>query len=449
MQMIDAVPSDSTERQGEERKTMRNFVCRRPSGFLRSASGLALLFAALTAAAADPSAKTELPSAKPEDVGMSSERLPRINAALQRHIDAGQLAGAVTLIARRGKVVHFETHGWADLESKQPMSRDTLFKMASTTKPVTSVAILMLMEEGKLRLTDPVSRFIPEFKDTKVAVAKSGGEEVELVPAQRPITIRDLLTHTSGLGSGGAGSKETGKVMQARKPTDTLADFIPQLGAAPLDFQPGTQWRYSGGAGFDVLARIVEVASGQSFDQFLRQRLFEPLGMKDTFFVVPDDRKPRLGSIYRGTAKGLEKLQVPGFFASTTYFSGAGGLTSSTEDYARFALMLVNGGELNGKRILSPRTVKLIGSNHVGTLFGGQLGRPPQGLGFGLGVEVVQDAVTAGWRRSNDSYGWDGAFGTIFEVDPREQMIAVLMMQRYSQEVYRDFENAVRQAIID
>jgi CubicO group peptidase (beta-lactamase class C family) len=415
---------------------------------LRNAFLLAIL-GLPPAAAAEPDAKTDLPAAKPEQVGMSSERLSRLHTALQRHIDAHQLAGAVTLISRKGKVVHFQTHGWADLESKRPMSRDTLFRMASTTKPVTAVAILMLLEEGKLRLTDPVSRFIPEFKDTKVAIAKTGSEEIELVAANRPITIRDLLTHTSGLGSGGPGSKEAAKRRQPRKPTDTLADVIPRLGAMPLDFQPGTKWAYSGGAGFDVLARIVEIASGQPFDQFLQQRLFEPLGMKDTFFVVPDERKPRLATIYRGSAKGLEKVTTPNFLANTSYFSGAGGLTSSAEDFARFAQMLVNGGQLNGRRVLSPRTVRLLGSNQVGTLFGGQLGRPRAGLGFGLGVEVVQDAITAGWQRSNGSYGWDGAFGTIFEVDPREQMIAVLMMQRYSQEIYRDFENAVRQAIIE
>jgi CubicO group peptidase (beta-lactamase class C family) len=401
------------------------------------------------AAAAEPGTKAGLTAARPEDVGMSSERLPRIHTALQRHIDAHQLAGAVTVVARRGKVVHFETHGWADLESKRPMSQDTLFRMASTTKPVTAVAVLMLMEEGKLRLTDPVSRFIPEFKDTKVAVRKPGNSEVELVAATRPITIRDLLTHTSGLGSGGAGANEAARVNRSRKPTDTLADFIPRLGAVPLDFQPGTKWAYSGGAGFDVLGRIVEIASGQTFDRFLRERLFEPLGMKDTFFVVPDDRKPRLATIYRGSANGVEKLPTPGFLSGTTYFSGAGGLTSGAEDFTRFAQMLVNGGQLEGKRILGPRTVKLLGSNQVGTLFGGQLGRPREGLGFGFGVEVVQDAVTAGWQRSNGSYGWDGAFGTIFEVDPAERLIAVLMMQRYSQEIYRDFENAVRQAIVD
>jgi CubicO group peptidase (beta-lactamase class C family) len=411
------------------------------------ATFLAGLLLAAPALSADT--KSDLPAAKPEEVGMSSERLPRITAAMQRHIDAGQLAGAVTLVARKGKVVHFETHGWADLESKKSMSQDTLFRMASTTKPVTAVAIMMLMEEGKLRLNDPVSKFIPEFKDTKVAVPKSGSDEIELVAANRSITIRDLLTHTSGLASGGPGSKEAMKVSKERKPTDTLADAIPRLGAVPLDFQPGTKWAYSGGAAFDILGRIVEIASGQPFDVFLRERVFEPLGMKDTFFVVPDDRKARMATIYRGTAKGIEKMPTPTFLAGTTYFSGAGGLTSSTEDFARFAQMLVNGGQLNGKRLLGPRTVRLLGSNHVGTLFGGQLGRPREGLGFGFGVEVVLDPIKAGWQRSVGSYGWDGAFGTIFEVDPREQMIVVLMMQRYSQEIYRDLETAVRQAIIE
>jgi CubicO group peptidase (beta-lactamase class C family) len=190
---------------------------------------------------------------------------------------------------------------------KKPITQDTLFRMASTTKPVTAVAILMLMEEGKLRLTDPVSRFIPEFKETKVAVAKPGSDEIELVAANRAITIRDLLTHTSGLGSGGAGSKEAAKVNKERKPTDTLADAVPRLGTVPLDFQPGTKWTYSGGAGFDVLARIVEVASGQSFDRFLQQRLFDPLGMKDTFFVVPDDRKARLATISAPRGRGWKR----------------------------------------------------------------------------------------------------------------------------------------------
>src|SRR5262249_49101655 len=253
--------------QSGEENTMKTCTFRRAPGVL-AACCAALLLALLVLpreAAAGPDEKTGLPTAKPEEVGLSPERMPRVSAAVQRYIDEKKLAGAVTLIARRGRVVHFEVQGMMDLESKKPMTRDTLFRMASTTKPVTAVAILMLMEEGKLRLTDPVSRFLPEFKNMKVAVAKPGSDEVELVTARRAITIRDRLTHTSGLGSGGTGSKEAMKVMRAKKPTDTLADFVPRLGAVPLDFQPGTQWRYSGGAGFDVLARVVEVASGQTF----------------------------------------------------------------------------------------------------------------------------------------------------------------------------------------
>jgi CubicO group peptidase (beta-lactamase class C family) len=389
-----------------------------------------------------------LPKAPPEQVAMSADRLQRIHGAIQPYIDDGRLAGVVTLVARRGRLVHFEAQGLADVGAKTPMRKDAIFRMASCSKPVTAVAVLMLMEEGKLRLDDPVSRFIPEFKNLKVAIAKPGGE-VDLVPAARPITIHDLLTHTSGLGSGGAGAKATTKIMETREPGEKLADFIPRLGAAPLDFQPGSQFRYSGLAGFDTLGRVVEIASGQTYDEFLRHRVFEPLGMKDTFFVVPEDRRDRLAALYQGTPKGLVKMDTPGFLNSKTYFSGAGGLYSTAEDYARFAQMLLNGGQLGGQRLLSPRTVSLMASNHVGTLFGGQLGRPAQGVGFGLSVEVVLDAVQAGWRRSNGSYGWDGAFGTIFWVDPKEQLIAVLLVQRSGRDVHHDFENAIMQAIVE
>ena len=193
-----------------------------------------------------------------------------------------------------------------DIEGKKPIRKDAMFRMASSTKPVASVAIMMLMEEGKVRLSDPVSKFIPEFKNQKVAVKSSTGTEIEFVPAAREITVRDLLTHTSGLGSGGSAAAATAKITQTRKPTDTLADYIPRLGAAPLDFQPGTSWRYSGLLGIDTLSRIVEIASGLTFDQFLKQRIFDPLGMKDTFFALPDDRQSRLMTLYRRTGDKLE-----------------------------------------------------------------------------------------------------------------------------------------------
>lgn len=394
-------------------------------------------------------AQSALPTAKPEEVGLDSGRLDQIHAAVQRYIDAGQLAGAVTVVARRGKVVHFQAHGVADLDTKRPMAKDSIFRMASTTKPVTAVAILMLMEQGKLRLSDPISRFLPEFKNPRVAVARSGSDETYLVPAEREVTIRDLLTHVSGLGSGGTGAQELARITEARQPGDKLADVIARYGVLPLDFQPGSSWRYSGGPAFDVLGRIVEVASGESFDRYLTGHIFEPLGMKDTFFVIPDDRQDRVTTIYRTTPSGLEKLVLPAVFQSQVYFSGAGGLSSTAEDFTRFALMLVGGGQLAGRRLLSPRTVELMGSNHVGTMFSNQLGRPENGIGFGLGVEVVLDPVQADWRRSPGSFGWDGAFGTIFWVDPQEQLVAVLMIQRPGRDIYRDFESAIRQAIID
>ena len=329
------------------------------------------------------------------------------------------------------------------------MTRDTIFKMASSTKPVTGVAIMMLVEEGKIHLADPVSRFIPEFKEMKVAVEKEGSSEIERAKADREITIRDLLTHGSGLLSGGAGAKQAPReLLRPAEPGETLAHFIPRLAKIPLDFQPGTKWRYSGLAGIDTLSRIVEIASGQSYDEFLRRRIFEPLGMSDTFFVVPDDRQERVATIYRSTDKGLEKNPLQLRFPST-YYSGAGGLSSTAADYFRFGQMLLNRGALDGKQVLSPRSVVIFSSNQVGDMFEGQLGRP-KGMGFGFTVEVVQDSIAAGTFRSDGSFGWDGAFGTHFWVDPEQQLVAVLMIQTSAaRQIHRDFETAVMQAIVD
>jgi CubicO group peptidase (beta-lactamase class C family) len=323
----------------------------------------------------------------------------------------------------------------------------------------------MLVEEGKVRLSDPVSRFIPEFTDTQVAVAKPGPEgaapepasrgrgaaprEITLAPATRPITVRDLLTHTSGLGSGGAGSRETNRIAP-RNPSENLAAHVPKLGSAPLDFQPGTEWRYSGLAGIDTLGRIVEIASGLTFDQFLRQRIFDPLGMKDTAFFPTEDRLPRVVTLYGRSPEGaLTKQETPSWLTTRTFFSGGGGLWSTAEDYTQFAQMLVNGGQVNGKRLLGPRTVELMASNHVDDLFA-KSAPSRRGMGFGLTVEVVTDPVAAGQRRSVGSFGWDGAFGTHFWVDPKEQLAGILMIQRsVNTALNRDFENAVMQAIVD
>jgi len=403
---------------------------------------------------------------KPDEVGLSAERLGRIHEAVQRHIDAGSLSGAVTLVARRGKIAHLEAHGLMDIESKKAMPKDGVFRLASMSKPITAVAVMMLVEEGKVRLNDPVSRFIPEFKGSKVAVAKpnarGGGAppagpggpgrggpppEVDLVSSTREITVRDLLTHGSGLLSGGLGNAVAGPAAQ-RGPNDTLATYIPRLGSVPLDFQPGTLWRYSGLAGFDVLSRIVEIASGKPYDQFLRERLFDPLGMKDTGFALTAAIQPRLVTLYRRSPNGLERLPDQNGLSSATYFSGAGGMVSTAEDYAQFATMLVNGGELNGRRYLSPRTIELTTSNHTGDLAGGQMGMSPKGIGFGLGVQVVEDPVAADRRVSKGAWGWAGAYGTNVHIEPSEDMVQIILMQTSTPALQRDFENAVTQSIV-
>jgi CubicO group peptidase (beta-lactamase class C family) len=398
---------------------------------------------------------------KPEDVGMSSERLQRISDVVQQYIASNQISGAVTVVARKGRVAHFEAQGLMDIESKTPMRKDAIFRMASMSKPVSGVAILMLMEEGKLRLTDPVSRFVPEFKNPKVAMLKNPGAaavpggrgqqapppEIYTVPAERELTIRDLMTHTNGLETGGPGSRE-GNRISPRSTGSNLAAYVPTLGAVPLDFQPGTKWQYSALAGIETLGRIVEIASGLTFDQFLKQRIFNPLGMKDTSFYPTDDRVARVVTLYERKDGKLSRIDTPAWLATKTLFSGGGGLWSTADDYIAFAQMLVNGGTLNGNRLLSPRTVDLMGSNHVGDLYSG-IGQRLHGMGFGLTVEVVMDNVSANRREGNGSFGWDGAFGTHFWVDRKEQLTGLLMVQESNGQLMRDFENAVMQAIIE
>ncbi len=395
----------------------------------------------------------DLPIGKATDVGMSAERLQRIADVMTRAIDTKQISGAVTLVARHGQIAHFEAHGLRNIEAGYAMETDTIFPIASMTKPVSGVAILMLVEEGTVRLSDPVSRFIPEFHDTHVAIAKptSGDDDAEIytVPADREITVRDLLTHTSGLGSGGVGSREVSRIAP-RRSTDTLETYTTDLGAAPLDFQPGTEWAYSGLAGIDTVGRIVEVVSGLTFDEFLRVRIFEPLSMEDTGFVVPDHKASRVVTLYGRTPAGLERRDVPGWVDTATLFSGGGGLWSTAGDYVKFAQMLVNRGELDGVRLLGSKTVELMASNHVGDLYATAArtgGRP--GKGFGLTVDVVLDAVAAQDNRSTGSFGWSGAFGTTFWVDWEEEMTAILMVQTPGGPLRADFQNAVRQAIVD
>jgi CubicO group peptidase (beta-lactamase class C family) len=437
-------------------KTILPIAAARRVRLLIARAGLGLAAAALLALTVNAAG---VPVGKAEEVGLSTERLKRIDDVIQRYIDAKEISGAVTLVARKGRVAHFEARGLMDVESKTAMRKDAIFRIASMTKPVTGAAVLMLVEEGKIRLSDPVSRFVPEFRSIKVAVPAAAAPSrtapgpgadgaIYLIPATREITVRDLLTHTAGLVSGGAGAREAAK-LAPRNPGDTLATYVPRLGSVPLDFQPGTEWRYSGLAGIDTLGRIVEVASGQTFDRFLKERIFDPLGMRDTSFYPPDDRAPRIATLYRSTPEGLTRDDNPNRLSSKTLFSGGAGLWSTAEDYLQFAQMLVNGGEVGPTRLLSPRTIDLMGSNHVGDLHA-KSGANRGGMGFGLTVEIVMDPIESGQRRSKGSFGWYGVYGSHFWVDRREQLTGILMIQKsVIRELSRDFENAVMQAIIE
>ena len=404
-------------------------------------------------------ALTASPTAKPEEVGLSSERLARINQMIERRIAAGDLAGAVTIVARKGRVVHHSAQGMMDLDSKKPMASSSMFRIASMTKPVIGVAVMMLVEEGKLHLNDPVSRYIPQFKDMKVAMpvatppqggagGRAGGAGTAprfyTVPAQRDVTIKDLLTHVSGLGSGPMGNSDIEKV--ARKDGETLADYIPRLGPTALEFQPGSRWTYSPGAGFETLGRVIEVASGTKLDQFFRTRIFDPLGMKDITFWPTDAQMPRVSTVYARGANGLTKTVMPNDTMSrNVYFRGSGGLYSTAEDYIPLGMMLANGGELNGKRLLSRKTVEMMSAAHVKDTLPGR----PAGEGYGLSVRVVTDHAVRGTMLSDGTFGWTGAQGTHFFVDPREELVGVLMVQTSNGEIQREFEDLVAQSVVD
>jgi CubicO group peptidase (beta-lactamase class C family) len=393
------------------------------------------------------------PTGKPEEVGVSTERLQRITQMIQRRIDAGDLTGAVTAVARRGKIVHLAAQGVSDLDSKKGMTTANMFRIASMTKPVVGTAIMMLVEEGKVRLNDPVARFIPEFHNMKVGVSREtigvgratgAAPTFYTVPAQRDITIKDLLTHTSGLGSGPMGNSDIDKV--ARKDGETLAQYIPRLGSTTLEFQPGSRWTYSPGAGFETLGRVIEVASGMPLDKFFRTRIFDPLGMKDITFWPTDAQWPRVATVYTRGATGLTKATMPNDTMSrNVYFRGSGGLYSTAEDYIPLGMMLANGGELNGKRLLSRKTVEMMSAAHIPDTLPGR----PAGEGYGLSVRVVTNHAARNTMLSDGTFGWTGAQGTHFFVDPKEQLTAVLMVQTSNQEIIRDFEDLVEQTIVD
>jgi CubicO group peptidase (beta-lactamase class C family) len=389
------------------------------------------------------------PAADPESVGLSRERLERIGAMLERRIAAGELAGAIAVVARRGEVAHVSMHGVMDLETREPMRADTLFRIASMTKPIVGVGVMMMVEENKLRLSDPVSRYIPEFRNLRVAVARpeggsSSAPSFELVAAQREITIKDLLTHVSGLGSGPMSNATIEPI--ARRDGETLADYIPRLGSTALEFQPGTRWAYSPGAGFETLGRVLEIVSGMPLDELFARRIFEPLGMRAITFWPAENRWSRVASVYQRQEQSLVNAVMPNdTLGRNVYFRGSGGLYSTAESYVPFGIMLANGGELGGVRLLSRKSVEMLAAVHVPDTL---RGRPP-GEGYGLSVRVVTDHAARGTLLSDGTYGWSGAQGTHFFVDPKEQLVGVLMVQTPNNEVRNDFENLVAQAIAD
>jgi CubicO group peptidase (beta-lactamase class C family) len=388
----------------------------------------------------------------PEAVGLSRERLERIDAMIERRIAAGDLSGAVTIVARRGEVAHVTAHGVMDLETRQPMRADTMFRIASMTKPVVGVGIMMMVEENKLRLSDPVARYIPEFRDLRVAVARTdsgsgsgAAAAFDLVAPARAVTIKDLLTHVSGLGSGPMSDSTIQPL--ARREGETLADYIPRLGGTALEFQPGTRWAYSPGAGFETLGRVLEIVSGMPLDEFVAKRIFAPLGMRDITFWPSDAQWRRVATVYRREDSGLVKQALPNdTFSRNVYFRGSGGLYSTGESYVPFGMMLANGGELGGVRLLSRKSVEMLGAVHVPDTLPGR----PAGEGYGLSVRVVTDHAARGTLLSDGTYGWSGAQGTHFFVDPKEQLVGVLMIQTPNvTEIRADFENLVAQAIVD
>jgi CubicO group peptidase (beta-lactamase class C family) len=389
----------------------------------------------------------------PEEVGLSSERLERLAQVTQAHVETGQLPGAVIVLARHGKIAYFASFGYRDRAKEAPMTTDAIFRIYSMTKPITSVAVMMLHEEGKLQLYDPVSLYLSELAKPKVGVEKTdpgtGQKTFETVEAQREITVQDLLRHTSGFtyGRARAGDAHVKKLYREAKigeRADTNAALVTKLSQLPLLYQPGTRWEYS--VSTDVLGRLVEVVSGQSLSEFFAERILRPLGMQDTGFHVPADKLDRAAQPWARAedppmTRRFDVAMVPKFQ------SGGGGLVSTALDYLRFAQMLLNGGAGQGVRLLGRKTVEFMTADHLGSI-------PYEvpGMGFGLGFQVRRDAGIARLPGSVGEYGWAGNAGTLFWIDPTEQLIAIYMIQvSDTDRVYlrNQFKSLVSQAIID
>src|SRR6267143_1007739 len=389
-----------------------------------------------------------LPTAKPEEAGLSTERLARLTQVLKAETARGQYPGAVALVARKGKIAYFESVGQRDPGTGAPMSKDAIFRLYSMTKPCTSVAVMMLVEEGRLTLSDPVSKFLPQLADLQVSVPRfnpdTGKAVYALVPAERPITIQDLLRHTSGLVYGGFTNHAQVKELYAKNGVDwrdvTPAEQLERLAKVPLAHQPGSAWEYS--LSTDVLGRVVEVVSGTTLGRFLSERVFTPLKMSDTAFLVPKDKVGRLAQPFatdKATGKPIELLDVT---VPQKNDAGGAGTAGTAGDYARFSQMLLNGGRIDGVRLLGRATVSHMASDHLGNIrIAGNLDR---GYTFGLGFSVRKETGLNPMVGSAGEFRWGGAAGTAFWIDPKEQMIVVFMTQnqpgaprRYDRELFQ------------
>lgn len=415
-------------------------------------------------------ATASLAPVTPEQVGMSLRRLNRIDNHMQGYIDRKEAAGAMAVIARHGKIAYTKTWGHQDREKEIPMAEDTIFRIYSMSKPITTVAVMMLMEEGHFYLDDPIAKFMPEFAEMQVQTEttdpETGLAKVETKTATRPITIRDLLRHTAGFTYGVFGDTQVDKAYRKAGILVTsvsLEDTTKKLAKLPLRFEPSTQFHYS--VSVDVAGRLVEVISGMPFDQFLRERIFIPLGMNDTGFQVPADDRDRFAILYtpKGTQadtreafltapQSKEIIPMPAsadradFNADTKFFSGGGGLASTAADYLRFSQMLLNGGELNGTRLLSRKSVELMTADHMTGIkgYGG-------GMTFGLGFGILKDIGQTGKLGSPGTYDWGGAAGTKFWIDPVEGLIGVFMVQSlpHQTRMGEEFRQLTYQAIAD
>jgi len=432
--------------------------------FLEDAMNRRLLLLSFTLLVAlAPLAQAEAPPAA-ESVGVSSERLQRLRAGMQRYVDEGRVSGLVVYVTRGGRVVAHEAFGKSDVEAARPMAKDSIFRIASQTKALTSVAAMMLVEEGRIGLGDPVSRYIPAFEKTSVAIAPPAGAvadtPVSAVPAKRAITIRDLLTHTAGIGYGtGVAAAQwkaagiQGWYFADRK--EPVAAVVERMAALPMDAQPGEKYVY--GYNTDILGVVVEKVSGQSLAEFFQKRISGPLGMPDTQFYLPPAQKDRLTTVYGATKAGkIERApnekQGQGDYVEgpRVAFAGGAGLLSTARDYGRFLQMMLNGGELDGVRLLSPKTVELMTVNHVGTLFS-ERGPSDAGKGFGLGFDVVEDLGKTGSYGSEGAFGWGGAYHTNHWVDPHEKLVAVIMTQLLpatGSDLHGRFRTLVYQSIV-